>query len=171
MKQSDFQASGFSQLQFASPVGTLVVESSATAITGVWFSEQPPLEPEEGIPSILLTARRQFQEYFSGQRKGFDLPLEPLGTDFQLQVWDLLRGLRYGDTLTYKQLARRLGDEKKIRAVANANAQNKLCILIPCHRIIGNNQELVGYAWGLQRKRWLLDHERLFADFGQMRLF
>lgn len=102
----------------------------------------------------------QIGEYFTGLRKDFDLPLQPVGTSFQKSVWQGLQQIPYGETRSYKQQSIVLGNEKAIRAVATANGENGIAIIIPCHRVIGTNGTLVGYGGGLQRKKWLLDLER-----------
>jgi O-6-methylguanine DNA methyltransferase len=103
---------------------------------------------------------QQIAEYFLGTRKEFDLPLHFLGTDFQKSVWTGLLQIPYGETRSYKQQSIFLGNEKAIRAVASANGENGIAIIVPCHRVIGENGSLTGYGGGLQRKKWLLDHER-----------
>jgi methylated-DNA-[protein]-cysteine S-methyltransferase len=101
----------------------------------------------------------QLDEYFSGKRKTFNLPLAQPGTPFQQKVWELLYMIPFGKTISYHQLAMQYGDLKAIRAVASANGKNNLAIIIPCHRVIGSNRSLTGYAGGLWRKKWLLEHE------------
>lgn len=103
--------------------------------------------------------KRQLMEYFSGKRKAFDLPLAITGTGFQKKVWEELRHIPYGKTLSYLGLSRQIGNVKAIRAVGHANGQNPLAIIIPCHRVIGSDGSLTGYAGGLWRKKWLLEHE------------
>ncbi len=115
--------------------------------------------PNEIIPEVLEDAVYQFSEYFDGKRTVFDLKLNPEGTDFQKSVWDALLEIPYGKTVSYLELSKTLGDVKAIRAVAAANGKNPLCIVVPCHRVIGSNGDLTGYAGGLHRKKWLLDHE------------
>ncbi|MCU0371019.1 MAG: methylated-DNA--[protein]-cysteine S-methyltransferase [Bacteroidales bacterium] len=102
---------------------------------------------------------KQLDEYFSRDRKTFDLPLDLHGTDFQRRVWNELLHIPYGKTVTYKELALKLGDIAAIRAVAAANGANPVSIIIPCHRVIGSDGSLTGYAGGLWRKKWLLEHE------------
>lgn len=102
----------------------------------------------------------QLKAYFDGKLNVFDLPIDPPGTAFQRHVWDEVMKVPASHTLTYLRLAIRCGDEKRIRAVAAANAANPLAIVIPCHRIIGTNGQLTGYAWGLDKKEWLLNHEQ-----------
>ena len=111
------------------------------------------------IPELLEDAAYQLQEYFKGARDSFSLSLNPNGTDFQKRVWDALQDIPFGKTLSYLELSKILGDVKAIRAVAAANGKNPLWIVIPCHRVIGSDGSLTGYAGGLHRKRWLLDHE------------
>jgi len=111
------------------------------------------------IPSELKTATEQLASYFRGELKEFSLKLNPKGTDFQKKVWKKLEEIPYGTTTSYLQLSRELGDEKAIRAVASANGKNPLWIIVPCHRVIGSDGSLTGYAGGLYRKKWLLDLE------------
>ena len=111
------------------------------------------------IPELLEDTVYQLQEYFDGQRESFSLKLSPNGTDFQKRVWDALQAIPYGKTVSYLDLSKTLGNVKAIRAVAAANGKNPLWIVIPCHRVIGSDGSLTGYAGGLHRKKWLLDHE------------
>ncbi len=110
------------------------------------------------IPELLEDAAYQLQEYFEGTRDSFSLTLNPNGTDFQKRVWEALQDIPYGKTLSYLELSKILGDVKAIRAVAAANGKNPLWIVIPCHRVIGSDGSLTGYAGGLHRKKWLLVH-------------
>jgi methylated-DNA-[protein]-cysteine S-methyltransferase len=111
------------------------------------------------IPETLEDAVRQLNEYFEGERNEFSLKLNPEGTDFQKRVWGKLLTIPYGKTTSYLQLSKNLGDVKAIRAVANANGKNPLWIIVPCHRVIGSDGSLTGYAGGLGRKQWLINHE------------
>ncbi|WP_296385125.1 methylated-DNA--[protein]-cysteine S-methyltransferase [Winogradskyella sp.] len=120
------------------------------------------------IPSELEDCVIQLQEYFDGSRKNFDLKLNPQGTDFQKRVWELLQEIPSGKTISYLQLSKRLGDVKAIRAVAGANGKNPLWIIVPCHRVIGSDGSLTGYAGGLHRKKWLINHE---SEYKQQSLF
>nr|WP_299382395.1 methylated-DNA--[protein]-cysteine S-methyltransferase [Allomuricauda sp.] len=120
------------------------------------------------VPEVLEEVVYQFKEYFEGSRTHFDLVLNPEGTLFQKKVWELLQEIPYGKTISYLELSKRLGDPKAIRAVAAANGKNPLWIVIPCHRVIGSNGDLTGYAGGLHRKKWLLEHE---SPSKQMALF
>jgi methylated-DNA-[protein]-cysteine S-methyltransferase len=116
------------------------------------------------IPLELEDCVQQLKEYFEGTRKNFDLQLNPEGTDFQKTVWNALITIPYGKTLSYLELSKQLGDVKAIRAVANANGKNPLWIVVPCHRVIGSDGSLTGYAGGLHRKKWLLDHENPYKQ-------
>ena len=120
------------------------------------------------IPVELEDCVFQLQEYFDGKRKDFDIKLNPEGTDFQKKVWNQLLEILYGKTLSYLELSKQLGDVKAIRAVANANGKNPIWIIIPCHRVIGSDGSLTGYAGGLNRKQWLLEHE---SPYKQTSLF
>jgi methylated-DNA-[protein]-cysteine S-methyltransferase len=111
------------------------------------------------IPDLLEDVVYQLQEYFEGKRESFSLNLAPSGTAFQKKVWDALQEIPFGKTVSYLQLSKTLGDVKAIRAVAAANGKNPLWIVVPCHRVIGSDGSLTGYAGGLHRKKWLLNHE------------
>jgi methylated-DNA-[protein]-cysteine S-methyltransferase len=141
-----------------SPLGILEITGSHGVIFSVTFQDDTEKKPSP-VPSSLHACVQQLGEYFSGSRTSFDLPLQPNGTAFQRHVWDELLKIPFGKTISYLRLARQLGDEKSIRAAASANGKNPIGIIIPCHRVIGSNAELVGYAGGLWRKQWLLDHE------------
>lgn len=140
------------------PLGIAKLEGDETGLSGITI-----LDSEEAttsvIPEVLEDAAYQLQEYFEGKRKSFDLELNPLGTDFQKKVWKALLDIPFGKTLSYLELSKKLGDVKAIRAVAAANGKNPLWIVVPCHRIIGSDGSLIGYAGGLHRKKWLLEHE------------
>ena len=110
--------------------------------------------------AVLQEAKRQLDEYFRKERKTFDLPLLLVGTDFQKRVWEALKHIPYGTTVSYKELASRIGQPKAVRAVANANRQNAVCIILPCHRVVGTDGSLTGYAGGLDIKRYLLNLEQ-----------
>ena len=126
----------------------------------------------EGDHPHFKLLQQQMGEYFAGTRKEFDLPLHLVGTPFQKSVWEGLLKIPYGETRSYKQQSIFLGNEKAIRAVATANGENGIAIIIPCHRVIGTNGSLVGYGGGLHRKKWLLDHEwKHSGKSGQGELF
>ena len=120
------------------------------------------------IPEVLEDCAIQLQEYFNGERQDFDLKLNPEGTDFQKRVWKQLHKIPYGKTISYLELSKRLGDIKAIRAVASANGKNPFWIVVPCHRVIGSDGSLTGYAGGIHRKKWLLEHE---SPYKQQALF
>ena len=122
----------------------------------------------EVIPEVLLECVTQLKSYFKNERKSFDLKLNPEGTVFQKNVWHQLETIPYGKTMSYLELAKQLGDANVIRAAASANGKNPLWIIVPCHRVIGSDGSLTGYAGGLHRKQWLINHEN---DYKQQSLF
>lgn len=144
---------------FRSPIGLLEIKCAGEIITGLEFIDQEEVEIFYPENKLLVTCIQQLDEYFKGQRKKFTVPFDQSGSEFQQGIWQLVQNISYGKTISYAGLARLSGNMKNIRAAAKANAKNKLAILVPCHRIIGNNDQLVGYAWGLWRKQWLLEHE------------
>ncbi len=144
---------------FKTPLGVATVTGDENGITKVSITEESNIEVSTEIPNYLEASVTQLQEYFRGERTDFDLVLNPSGTDFQKKVWEELLNVPFGKTATYLDIAKRLGDAKCIRAAATANGKNPLWIIIPCHRIIGSDGSLTGYAGGLWRKKWLLDHE------------
>jgi methylated-DNA-[protein]-cysteine S-methyltransferase len=148
-----------------SPIGPLLLQSDGTALIGLYMDPPPDgLQDGAGDATVgpLPQAARQLDEYFTGRRREFDLPLRLDGTDFQRRVWNVLLEIPYGATWSYGDLARRIGNPKASRAVGLANGRNPLSILVPCHRVIGADGSLTGYGGGLQRKRWLLAHEGLY---------
>lgn len=146
------------QAYLDSPLGSLLLEGDADGIQKLSVMEDPQ-DPSAEIPAELQSAAQQIHEYFQGQRSIFDLKLNPQGTSFQKQVWTQLAEIPFGKTATYMDMAKRLGDPKSIRAAASANGKNPIMIIIPCHRVIGSDGSLTGYAGGLWRKKWLLEHE------------
>lgn len=142
---------------FESPVGFLILKSDGQAVTEIHFSETDIQEKHSC--AVLETCCNQLQNYFSGKLRTFDLPLKPEGTEFQQKVWNELLKIPFGETITYHELAVRLGDAKVIRAAGTANGRNPIAIVIPCHRVIGAGNKLTGYAGGIWRKKWLLEHE------------
>lgn len=140
------------------PLGITKLEGDAIGLSAITV-----LNTEESltqiIPEVLEDAVYQLNEYFKGERTSFDLTINPTGTAFQQRVWKLLLDIPYGKTVSYLELSKTLGDVKAIRAVAAANGKNPLWIVVPCHRVIGSDGSLTGYAGGLSRKKWLLDHE------------
>jgi methylated-DNA-[protein]-cysteine S-methyltransferase len=141
----------------ASPLGKLKIQCSEEYVSAVLFYEQE--DEEASHHPLLQECIIQLDEYFSGTRNAFELPLQQEGTPFQQRVWELLLEIPFGKTISYHQLAKQHGDLKAIRAVASANGKNNIAIIVPCHRVIGSNQSLTGYAGGLWRKKWLLEHE------------
>lgn len=152
------------KLHYESPIGIIEIMGSDEAISSVMFLEENNkinlLHGE--TPAVLVECYKQLEEYFKGHRYEFTFPYEFEGTEFQKTVWKTLTKIPYGETVSYRDLALLIENEKAIRAVGNANGKNKLSIVIPCHRIIGSNGKLTGYAGGLWRKEWLLNHERDF---------
>jgi len=150
-------------LQFTwidTPVGRLLAGASERALRLLEFEgRRAPLALGADSP-ILAVTRRELNEYFAGQRRVFEIPLEYPGTPFQVRVWGALRGIGYGERLSYVEQSRRIGDESAVRAVAQANGQNPISIIIPCHRVIYADGSLGGYGGGLLRKQFLLDLER-----------
>jgi methylated-DNA-[protein]-cysteine S-methyltransferase len=146
-----------------SPVGPLTLVAQGGALIGVYF-ENAPRAPEwvrdDGATSdVHAAARRQLDEYFAGKRQRFELPLAPRGTPFRQAVWEQLRRIPYGETTTYGEIARALGNPAATRAVGGANHHNPISIIIPCHRVIGADGSLTGYGGELHRKKILLDLE------------
>lgn len=141
-----------------SPVGVIRIRGTAQHITEVMFMDTAPGE-EDQPNNIVNAGKEQLEEYFAKKRTAFDLPLLPEGTEFQHTIWNLLQKIPFGKTTSYAALAREYGDIKAIRAVGLANGKNPIGIIIPCHRVIGSDGDLVGYAGGLWRKKWLLELE------------
>lgn len=146
-----------------SPIGPLTVVADDDTIVEVRFANNQLAAGEGGERNdedpLLASARTQLDEYFSGARRVFDLPLAPRGTEFQVAAWAALRTIPYGETVSYGEQARRLGNANKSRAVGAANGKNPLPIVVPCHRVVGTNGTLTGFGGGLEAKAWLLDHE------------
>ena len=153
------------------PIGTLKIIGDQNAIKWVGFTEESERSTDGKVPILVKKAKHQLQEYFKGKRKDFDIPVDPDGTPFQKSVWEKLDHIPFGQTSTYAKQAIKLGDIKKIRAVGGANGKNPIAIIIPCHRIIGTDGSLTGYASGLERKEWLLKHEGSLPGYNQLELF
>ncbi|RUA13441.1 MAG: cysteine methyltransferase [Flavobacteriia bacterium] len=139
------------------PVGIAEFQGDEEGLASISILDEN--KPIGIIPEILEDAVYQLKEYFEGSRQQFDLKLNPSGTDFQKKVWEALLEIPFGKTISYLELSKKLGDVKAIRAAASANGKNPLWIVVPCHRVIGTNGDLIGYAGGLHRKKWLLEHE------------
>ncbi len=150
------------------PIGELTLIGDGTALSEILFASSPRREliRHSLPPGELPQAAEELQAYFAGARQHFTVPLQPQGTPFQTQVWALLREIPYAETTTYGALAARLGNPNASRAVGLANGANPLPIIVPCHRVIGSNGQLTGYAGGLTTKSWLLDWERHCKLFG-----
>lgn len=148
-------------MTMTSPVGPLEIRSDGESITHVLFHDGPPVQPDdEDLTPVLAEAKRQLVDYFAGDLKEFSLPLAARGTDFQRRVWAELEEIPYGATVSYGEVARALGMPMGAsRAVGLANGSNPIAIVVPCHRVIGANGTLTGYAGGLERKKFLLDLE------------
>lgn len=143
---------------YKSEIGIVEITSSEDAVLSIYFVDK---EGETGeMPEILKEAYTQIDEYFKGKRKEFNLKLFFEGTDFQNRVWNELTKIPYGQVVSYKDIAIAVGSEKAVRAVGSTNGKNKISIVVPCHRVIGSNGKLTGYAGGLHRKEWLLNHEK-----------
>jgi len=147
---------------FKCPIGFVEVTGTSFGIQTVTITDN--IQQKWFVPLCLREAVMQLKEYFKGERQIFTIKLDILGTEFQTKVWEALEKIPYGKTITYHELAERIGDPKAFRAVGQADAKNPIWIVIPCHRVIGNDGKLVGYAGGLWRKKWLLEHEQAFAQ-------
>lgn len=146
-----------------SPLGWLKILSEENAISAISFVEKQD-EPSAHRPEILQKCINQLDEYFSGKRKTFELELAPAGSAFQHRIWKLVTQIPYGNTCSYLEIATQSGSSKNTRAVGLANGKNPIPIIVPCHRVIGSNGKLTGYAGGLERKRWLLLHEQEYSS-------
>jgi methylated-DNA-[protein]-cysteine S-methyltransferase len=143
---------------YDSPIGTLEVQGTDEGILSIKFTEEKT--QVENVSHVVEECIRQLGEYFEGSLRKFDIKIMSQGTEFQRKVWNELTGIPFGKTAAYKDIARSIGNAKAVRAVGNANGKNPCSIVVPCHRIIGSDGSLTGYAWGLWRKEWLLAHER-----------
>ena len=157
---------------YQSPVGLLKISGTEDCIVEVSFHDtsQKPAVRKKNMTPLLIQCIEQLIQYFNGQLQRFQLPLNQPGTVFQKEVWNELTQIPFAKTISYLELARRTGDSKATRAVANANGKNNIAIIVPCHRVIGSNGELTGYVGGLWRKKWLLEHEAKIA-YGVQTLF
>ena len=154
---------------YQSAVGLLVVKADSIAVKEVLFSDED-VEIKSNSNTVTEKCCLELDEYFNGCLKELTVALNPDGTDFQKRVWQELMKISFGKASTYLQMARRLGDEKCIRAAASANGKNPIAIIIPCHRVVGSDGSLTGYAGGLWRKKWLLEHEGVLEK-NQLELF
>lgn len=152
---------------YQSPIGAIRISGTENYITEMIFedgSQEIPSNDTQQIPELIIQSIEQLIQYFQGARRVFTLAINQHGTDFQQKVWHELMSIQYGKTISYLELSRRLGDTKVIRAAASANGKNNICIIVPCHRVVGSNNDLVGYAGGLWRKKWLLGLENKIAN-------
>ncbi len=148
------------------PVGPLTIVVSADGVRAILWPDNDPGRVHLAATStgsdhpVIVATVTQLTEYFDGEREEFDLPLDPVGTEFQQSAWMALRTIPYGTTVSYGEQAARMGDRRKARAVGAANGRNPISIVVPCHRVVGSNGSLTGFAGGIGTKAWLLDHER-----------
>ncbi|HQV01808.1 MAG: methylated-DNA--[protein]-cysteine S-methyltransferase [Bacteroidia bacterium] len=168
---------------FKSPIGNLMVTASQQGVTGIGYVDDTNYDnsglslksdvcdaidaghTDFNSSKHIQLACMELQQYFDGHLKQFTFPIDLSGTNFQMHVWQQLQQIEFGKTISYRKLALLLGDVKCIRAAASANGKNPLAIAIPCHRVIGSNGNLIGYAGGLWRKKWLLQHEGVLPNF------
>ncbi|ANC76193.1 cysteine methyltransferase [Fictibacillus phosphorivorans] len=151
------------KVELESPIGVIEILGTKTVVQSILFVDREKKGDDQAdIPSILLDCRDQLLEYFNGKRETFTFPYEHSGTPFQHTVWNSLVDIPFAETASYRDIAISLQNENAVRAVGNANGKNKLSIVVPCHRIIGSSGKLTGYAGGLWRKEWLLQHEKRF---------
>ena len=143
----------------ATPIGEIRLIGDGDDLVGLYTGAEQGMREPAADTALLREASRQLRAFFEGQLTMFDLPLRLAGTPFQRRVWDTLLGIEYGKTISYKELAERVGSTSGFRAVGAANGQNPVSIVVPCHRVIAHDGKLGGYGGGVHRKRWLLDHE------------
>ncbi|HTI57805.1 methylated-DNA--[protein]-cysteine S-methyltransferase [Mucilaginibacter sp.] len=153
-----------------SPIGVIRIREHEGFISSVNIRDVAGDEEEQSTP-LLQMAARQLDEYFAGERKEFDFPIQQPGSAFQQEVWQCLLKIGYGKTISYLQQSKIMNNPLAIRAIASTNGKNDLAIVVPCHRVIGSDGSLTGYAGGLWRKKWLLEHEARVLGVGQTRLF
>ncbi|MDX6594336.1 MAG: methylated-DNA-[protein]-cysteine S-methyltransferase [Gaiellales bacterium] len=148
-----------SHLIIDSPIGDLLLTADGGALTALDMEPLPERPKTPAGNPVLTAARKQLERYFAGRLMQFDLPLAPAGSPFAQQVWLELQQIPFGQTVTYADLAQLVGRPGHFRAVGSANGRNPISIIVPCHRVVGSNGSLTGYSGGVERKRWLLDHE------------
>jgi methylated-DNA-[protein]-cysteine S-methyltransferase len=153
---------------YHSPLGTITLQANNEGLLGAWFETQTTQAADLGCDTpehpILTLAVNELSLYFAGKLKIFSVPCVARGTNFQQQVWQALQSIPYGETWSYQQLANRIDNPRAVRAVGLANGKNPISIIVPCHRVIGKNGKLTGYAGGIERKAWLLAHETQKAN-------
>lgn len=166
MRTLQFNSKTMETVFVKTPLGIAKIVGDENGISEISVSNEGAVSNK--IPTVLQEAASQLNDYFEGKRTNFDFKLNPMGTEFQQKVWKALLEIPFGKTMSYLELSKKLGDVKAIRAVASANGKNPLWIVVPCHRVIGTDGSLTGYAGGLWRKKWLLEHENPTT---QQRLF
>ena len=163
MKQEHNKGKGLTTAVIRTQIGNIEIEEKEGNIVRIEFTEEMNPTDEKNVTSpVLREAIKQLQEYFAGQRKEFDLPIKMQGTEFQKKVWQALQEIPYGEVSSYGKLAEKIGNSKAGRAVGMANHRNPIAIVVPCHRVIGSNGKVVGYAGGLDKKEWLLAMEKKY---------
>ena len=165
-----------SNFYLSSPIGQIEIKATDEHISSIHFLKDEEVVKDVAIASedspIIQQCKQQLAAYFTGELQVFSFPFRQEGTAFRQRVWEELSNLQYGNTVSYLEISKRLGDVKAIRAAASANGKNQLAIVVPCHRVIGNDGSLTGYAGGLWRKKWLLDHEQKFGGGShQLKIF
>lgn len=159
---SDFFMDDIFKSTVETPIGNLNITTNRNFLLSISFSIDK-IASEGYQPDIMAETVRQLEEYFNGKRKEFNLNLHPAGTDFQYKVWEQVEQIPFGKTASYLDIAKETGSKNNTRAVGLANGKNPIPIVIPCHRVIGSNGKLTGYAGGLDRKKWLLQHELKYS--------
>ncbi|WP_214778662.1 methylated-DNA--[protein]-cysteine S-methyltransferase [Exiguobacterium sp. s22] len=156
------------KLEMKTPIGVIEIVGTEEVIQSILFVERDEVHlPDQDVPGVLRQCRDELDAYFRGERMTFTFPTEQMGTTFQLEVWGSLQTIPYAETASYRELAERVQRPTAVRAVGATNGRNKLSIVVPCHRVIGSNGKLTGYAGGLWRKEWLLHHEKQVAHSTQ----
>jgi len=162
------------KLHFESPLGNIGIGTDGTFITEVHFCDNTGSgclpEDDRDFHPLLIRCKTELDGFFQGKLTKFTVPVRQAGTPFQQSVWNELLKIPFGKTFTYLELSKRIGDPNAIRAVGTSNGKNKIAIIVPCHRVIGSDGSLTGYAGGLSRKHWLLEHEMKIAH-GMQTLF
>lgn len=161
---------GLHTAYYASPIGTLEIKGNEEGLFSLLFMNEE-VEPSTKVHESIKEVTYQLDEYFTGIRKEFGLKLNPEGTEFQKRVWKELTEIEFGKTCSYLDISLKLGDKNATRAVGNSNGKNPIAIIVPCHRVIGSSGKLTGYAGGIWRKEWLLNHEKSIIFGKQTELF
>lgn len=164
------EISSSNSLSIQTPLGYLKLTDDNYHLVSASFITSSESTTDNNVSPLLKEVAAQMDAYFTGKLQRFDIPLQPHGTDFQKEVWKKLLTIPYGETISYLKLANMVGGSNYSRAVGTANGNNPIAIIIPCHRVIGNNGNLVGYSGGLEKKRWLLDFEKK-CKYGILELF